>query len=307
MNRTGFIEAGMSMMPGQGHQLVFEDDLYLDDNFDAEPESESDDDYVYEGIPTKLNFAVNAFSLSGITRLRVNLKEYTYGPGQLIIIPQGAIIDYSSHTPDTRFALMAFSGYNFPMLQNSDISVSYQQEIVNETVIISLSPSALQGIKDTYLLLRRIVSDDTIIAKHSVLSGYIYAMGQWALSELAVQRSRNKSERHSRNEDVFQNFLGHIQQHYKIDRSVAYYADLAHLSSKYFGQIIQKVSGRPPADWISDMVILDAKAMLLSGDHSIQQISDALNFANSSFFAKYFKEHVGCPPGQFSHDFQPKK
>lgn len=305
MNRTGFIEAGMSMMPGQGHQLVFENDLYLDDNFDAEPES--NDDYVYEGIPTKLNFAVNAFTLSGNTRLRVNLKEYTYGPGQLIFIPQGAIIDYSRHTPDTRFALMAFSGYNFPMLQNSDISLTYQKEIVNEAVVIDLSPSALQGIKDTYLLLRRVINDDTIIGKHSVISGYIYAMGQWALSELAIQRAKRKSERYSRNEDVFQNFLGHIQQHYKIDRSVAYYADLAHLSPKYFGQIILKVSGRNPADWISDMVILDAKAMLLSGDYSIQQISDLLNFANSSFFAKYFKEHVGCAPGQFSHDFQPKK
>lgn len=305
MKKPCYLEAGISMMPGRGHQLLFENDLYLDDNFDAA--QESDDDYVYEGIPTKLNLAVGAFNIQGTTHLRVNLKEYTYGPNQFVLIPKGAIIDYSVHTPDTRFALFAFSGSNFPMLQNCDMTLAYKKEVVNEALIVNISPSTLAGLKDTYQIMRCIISDHNITNKHSILSGFIYAMGQWVLSELALQHSTNKSTHHSRNENVFQDFLGHIQQHYKTDRSVGYYADLAHLSPKYFGQIIMKVSGRTPAEWISDMVILDAKAMLLSGEYTIQQISDLLNFANSSFFAKYFKEHVGCAPGQFSHEFNSSK
>lgn len=301
MKGRSILAAGMSMMPGQGHQLVFENELYLDDNFGANAEGR--DDYVYDGMPTKLMFAIGAFNLRGTTRLRVNLQEYTCGPGQNIIIPQGSIVDYSSYTPDTEFAVMAFSGLHFPMLQNSDMTVLYHKEVANQATVVDLSPTALQCMKETYLLLRRIVADEAIANKRAVLGGYIYSMGQWVLGELAAQRSRTEMQRRNRNEGVFQDFLEHVQQHYKDNRSVGYYADLAHLSPKYFGQIIQKVSGRNPADWISDMVILDAKAMLLNGTYSVQQISDALNFANSSFFAKYFKEHVGCAPSQFSHEF----
>ena len=52
-------------------------------------------------------------------------------------------------------------------------------------------------------------------------------------------------------------------------------------------------------DWITDFVILEAKAMLKSRKYTVQQIADALNFANQSFFGKYFKDKVGCSPTQY--------
>ena len=47
---------------------------------------------------------------------------------------------------------------------------------------------------------------------------------------------------------------------------------------------------------ISRMVIMDAKSQLKSTNLSIQEISDSLNFANMSFFGKYFKRYVGMSP-----------
>ncbi|MSB60929.1 helix-turn-helix domain-containing protein, partial [Paeniclostridium sordellii] len=41
------------------------------------------------------------------------------------------------------------------------------------------------------------------------------------------------------------------------------------------------------------------KALLSSSTLSIQEISDRLNFANQSFFGKYFKQHVGISPTEY--------
>ncbi len=70
------------------------------------------------------------------------------------------------------------------------------------------------------------------------------------------------------------------------------------LTPKYLSQIVRKVSGRFAAT-DTDYVILEAKALLKSRKYTIQQIADRLNFANQSFFGKYFKEKVGCSPSEY--------
>lgn len=39
--------------------------------------------------------------------------------------------------------------------------------------------------------------------------------------------------------------------------------------------------------------------MLKSNKYTVQQVSDLLNFANASFFGKYFKAVVGCSPRKY--------
>lgn len=75
-----------------------------------------------------------------------------------------------------------------------------------------------------------------------------------------------------------------------------FYADRLCLTPKYLSQVVHAVSGRHAGDWIRDYVILEAKALLKSGQYTIQQVSDMLNFANQSFFGVYFKKAVGCSP-----------
>ena len=59
---------------------------------------------------------------------------------------------------------------------------------------------------------------------------------------------------------------------------------------------ISPASGRMAGDWIQDRVILEAKLLLLDGNHNVQQVADALNFTSQSFFGKYFKNATGMSP-----------
>ena len=94
-------------------------------------------------------------------------------------------------------------------------------------------------------------------------------------------------------------FLNDVHEYCGTERSVAFYAGRCCLSPKYFARIITESLGKKPGDIIKASVILEAKVLLVSNDYSVQQVSDKMNFPNSSFFCKYFKSATGCSPRQY--------
>ena len=91
-------------------------------------------------------------------------------------------------------------------------------------------------------------------------------------------------------------FVQLVIQHYQETRNVAWYAERLKITHAHLCTIVKQITGRTCVDIISSMVIMDAKSQLKSTQLSIQEISDSLNFANMSFFGKYFKRYVGMSP-----------
>lgn len=102
---------------------------------------------------------------------------------------------------------------------------------------------------------------------------------------------------------IFHNFLLALFRHFRREREVAFYANLQHLTPRYFSAIIKEKSGSNPLQWIVQMVITEAKILLETSDLSIKEIAMKLNFPTQSFFGKYFKQYVGVSP----KDYREKK
>jgi AraC-like DNA-binding protein len=102
-----------------------------------------------------------------------------------------------------------------------------------------------------------------------------------------------------RHQEIYNQFIREVQENYARERAISFYADRLCVTPKYLSQVVKQISGRLAGEWISDYVILEAKALINSHKYTMQQISDMLNFANQSFFAKYFKEKVGCSPSKY--------
>ena len=82
-------------------------------------------------------------------------------------------------------------------------------------------------------------------------------------------------------------------------RDVEYYADLFGMSAKQFSGKIKRVTGITPSDMIAEMVIKNAKRLLLNASLSTTIVSDRMNFATPSFFCRYFKRYTGMTPQQW--------
>lgn len=103
----------------------------------------------------------------------------------------------------------------------------------------------------------------------------------------------------SRGDALFYKFIVEVENSFKKERSVAYYADRMCVSPKHLSAVVKEISGRTAGEWIDFYVVNEIKHMLTSTDLSIQEISCRLHFVNQSFFGKYFKSHVGVSPREY--------
>lgn len=94
-------------------------------------------------------------------------------------------------------------------------------------------------------------------------------------------------------------FLALVQENFRKERFLDFYANKLEITPKHLSRTIKKQTGQTAVEWIERYVILEAKVLLKSSNLNIQQIADELNFPSQSFFGKYFKKLTGQSPKEF--------
>lgn len=108
-----------------------------------------------------------------------------------------------------------------------------------------------------------------------------------------------KDEIVSRQGRMSDQFLTLVQQNFRKERFLDFYASKLEVTPKHLSRTIKKQTGFTAVEWIERYVILEAKVLLKSSNLNIQQIADELNFPSQSFFGKYFKKITGLSPKEF--------
>lgn len=96
-------------------------------------------------------------------------------------------------------------------------------------------------------------------------------------------------------------FMELLQNHYKKERTIKFYASKLCITPKYLSLLIKELTGRSASNWIDECVILEAKNLLRFSGLNVQQVAYELNFANQSAFGKYFKHITGMSPTHFQN------
>lgn len=103
----------------------------------------------------------------------------------------------------------------------------------------------------------------------------------------------------TRKEEIFGRFVSEVMQHFKQERSVSFYADRLCVTPKHLSAVVKEITTHTAGELIDHYVIMEAKMMLAETTLTIQEVANQLNFANQSFFGKYFKHLTGYSPSQF--------
>ena len=80
---------------------------------------------------------------------------------------------------------------------------------------------------------------------------------------------------------------------------MAYYAGRLNITPKYLNSITRRVAGHPVKHLINEYVVLQLKVALSTSKKSAKELAWEYNFADLSFFCRYFKQHTGMTPLQF--------
>lgn len=299
--KTPFADMNLVRLSAQQGALNLDNEFILIDNFNtvSQPDNASD---LFVNHPVKLACHVVTFCLSGTIRFRINLQYFEVKTNDVLICQEGIIGEFLGMDPGTRIAVIATSKEFYTTPRNFETAISLHHQL-HVYPLCHMNPEVINECMTIYQLMRNKIAETKNRFRKVSLLGYVqvmtYTIFNYCLD--ADNAMDAPKETANRQYELYARFFREVQKHYTQERSIAYYANLLCVTPKYLSQVVRRVSGRLAGEWISDYVILEAKALLKSREYTIQQISNMLNFANQSFFGKYFKDKVGCSPSAYQN------
>lgn len=288
----------LMMLPSNERTLIFEDEFMLTDNINLPVKEDEISQFVPISYPYKFMFTLVIFCTKGHMRVRLNLTEYELKANDVLITLPNSIGECLEFSHECQLAILAYSGTNFSAEMNLAGTIQIRKFLTQHS-LLHLSKEELEDFFIIYNQMRRKIQSTDYIFKKEVLMSCMQMLFYNCYNLIAIRSKTEHLPVESRQQMLFESFLEEVQKHYTRQRNINFYADILCITPKYLSQMVFKVSERYAGDWIRDYVILEAKAMLKSKKYTVQQVSDILNFANASFFGKYFKSTVGCSPRKY--------
>ena len=250
---------------------------------------------LYRNYPVRLKCEIIALCKGGEIEASVNLNHFTAKKNDMITLMPGSILQINSLDGNLRIYILGFSS---TYLERND-KVGTLLDTIYSTIrkpMMTLSEKGSVMMEKCYNMMidmyenfdgrtRQEIADNIFADIHKGISILYKAVRD----EFPASKS----------EQLCRSFTQLVMQRYADNRNVAWYAEKLGITHAHLCSIVRQTTGKTCADIISSMVIMDAKSQLKSTQQSIQAISDSLNFANMSFFGKYFKRHVGMSPLEY--------
>lgn len=239
--------------------------------------------------------------LSGSVMLNVNMEPFRLSRNSLLIIPSQSVFRIGDVDWDTLDAYVFILSPEFLRDINFEISILTSYKISSSQPAQMQLTDAEASLMSRYLDLvhyNTVDNTDAIYVRsisRSLIAAAVYQLMQFAGNHDISRRPVKLSRR----DKYVKEFISLVSQHYRHERSVAYYAGKLFISPKYLSYLIKEHTGRSAAQWIDDYVILEAKNLLRYSGKNVQQIAYDLNFSNQSSFGKYFKHLTGMSPTKF--------
>jgi AraC-like DNA-binding protein len=98
---------------------------------------------------------------------------------------------------------------------------------------------------------------------------------------------------------IISRFLNLIDEHFKAERSVAFYAEKLNISANYLNIVCKKTLNMSASSLIQGRILLEAKRLLRVSEMSVKDIVYDLSFYDHASFSKFFKAQTGMTPSQF--------
>lgn len=233
----------------------------------------------------------------GRKELQINFADYTLTPGSLAFIypnsmwrPLATSSDFEAHY----FSIQGTSAKEWNAFIDLDTVFSLSSYIAKHPHTQLSLDETLVMTQYLNLLKSRYEADAQAIIIRFILSAFTLE-----LNRIFTAREKSDRSKISRQEDILWKFLTLLKQYHQEERTVNFYADKMCISPKHLSSVIKQMSHKTAHELIADFVTMTAKRLLKTTTMSIQEISDELNFANQSFFGKFFKQNTGQSPSAY--------
>lgn len=281
-------------------------EAYIDDVLSMSPAGyiegslavfENVDELPIPSYPIRLNVFIMLCCIGGTSEIEINLKKYTLSSGDILIIQNRQIVQVVSKENIKCLAFVVSPDFMEKVAPIREKLMNLFLRVADNPVL-NVKQEELMEMKNFYFLLLKWINMDENPNKVEIIHGLAYSI-LFYLGSLISKYVPFETRKITRKEEILKDFLKILNENYKEEKSVSFYADNLCINPKHLTNVIKEMTGKTAGQWIDDYVILEAKMLLKNTNLSVSQIAQSLNFSNQSFFGKYFKQHVGISPAVY--------
>ncbi|MGN1263593.1 MAG: helix-turn-helix domain-containing protein [Prevotella sp.] len=283
------MNTGIPVTNESGYKRLLEDGILITDNLSATPITKG-------SLCTK--FILLALCTNGEAHYTIDTQEQTVKKNDVIIISERHVIDnYYASADISGICIVLTVKFFYETISNvSDISALFL--FSKNHPVVSISPKEADTFKSYVYMLKEKLADNDNHYRPELARTLILAMF-YDMSNVIYRVQQQHSTRQTRADAIFTQFIHMVEEHFKQERRVGWYAQQMCITPKYLSEMVKHVSKRTPNEWIDRYVTLEMRLLLRNSSMSIKEIAIEMNFPNQSFLGKYFKEHVGVSPSEY--------
>lgn len=242
------------------------------------------------------------FCLSGEALFTIDGQKHRFTPGQIIICPKGSNILLLDITRDFSSRLLGLSKHIWLAARssmspetiqamecrthqggNSDLEKEFINNIFRQIDILDVEASCDENTD--------YCKQNIILAVNSLLL-YIQRISK-------ANRSIAREHTGESKDKLFHEFRVLLTNNFREDRSVQFYADKMHISTRHLNAICQRASGQNAKEIIDHFTIIELQVSLMYTHKSFQELVNEFHFPDQSYLNRYFKRHTGYSLSEF--------
>ncbi|MDO5130841.1 MAG: helix-turn-helix domain-containing protein, partial [Prevotellaceae bacterium] len=234
----------------------------------------------------------------GSAQFTIDTQRHDVQKNDIIIISDRHVIDNYAASSDAAGLAMMLSVNFFYEVVNDVRDVSLLFLFSRNHPVVSLNENEVQTFKEYFFFLKKKIAETNNHYRRDLVRTLVLTMF-YDLSNVIYRVQQIENKRQTRADAIFTQFIKLVEDNYRHERRVSWYAEQMCITPKYLSETVKAVSKNTPNEWIDKYVTLEARVLLKTSTLTIKEIADELHFANQSFLGKFFKEHVGVSPSEY--------
>lgn len=233
----------------------------------------------------------------GLLTVAFNDKTYQMRRGDIFVyLPHSTI--YIHEMSDDVAGVIGLARFEFVLSAIQAVSETYSYLYFKSNPCMSLSDGGQTRLEElfTAIATRSPQWDNPLV--YQILLGLAKALCYQIMYEYFSGKPAQAIAT-DRQDTIFQKFMASLHKNYAKSRQVAFYAQENCLSPRYFSRIVKDKTGRTAQEWISAVVIDEARRLLEDPENNIKDVAFKLGFPNQSFFGRYFLKYYGQLPSAY--------
>lgn len=232
---------------------------------------------------------------TGTARMHIGPETYTIGPNEVLLVRAGQVYSFGPGDVNTGYIchfhddlLLGGRGGGAEALGSFEFLRFWGQPVIQ-------LGQEIGGFAEQ-LLHRLVVEYDTQQLRYpEVIRAYLLAL----LHELGRAYATAEPAEAGAAAKLTGRFKQLLAASVTTTHRVSDYAEQLHITPDHLSKCVRRVTGKSPARWIEESIVLEAKVLLAQTTWPVSEVALAVGIADASYFSRLFRKHTGLAPLAF--------